>query len=334
MTIHFVKKIPNGDTKLRDVCGECGFISYKNPRVIVGAVSATPAGNIELIERDGRLTLPYDFMRFGETSKEAAARQAVGSAEHLLSFDEVPDAGIVVMTHRVQIQEAGTGHLFTPEAAMREVADQPAALHALNVFVNNIGKPRFSPGIMTHAFDKARLHLPDERILEPLKPCQGCDFDKGPTVKIVSGVLPIWQDKIMLARRAIEPRKGWWTLPAGFLEMNESLRAGAMREAKEETGADVSADELLVIYEIPKIGQVMTIFRGRMQSAAIEAGAESQDVQLFRWDEIPWSELAFPMVEEALNKHNRYRDARIIAPCHMLLTPVAPGQPPAPGVVL
>jgi ADP-ribose pyrophosphatase YjhB (NUDIX family) len=150
--------------------------------------------------------------------------------------------------------------------------------------------------------DRARLVCPD------------CDFVAYVNPRIVVGAVATWQDRILLAKRAIEPRKGYWTLPAGFLEVDETVAAGAVREAWEEAGARIAVEDLLGIYNVPRIGQVYMVFRARMLSPAFSVGAESEAVGLFAWDEIPWAELAFPAVQWSLHHYRERGDAQGCAP--------------------
>lgn len=132
--------------------------------------------------------------------------------------------------------------------------------------------------------------------------CAECGFILYDNPKIVVGSVPRWGDRLLLCRRAIHPRKGYWTLPAGYLELNESTTAGAEREAWEEAYARIQIEGLLAIYDIPRISQVQLIYRARLLDAAVAPGPESLDVALFVWDEIPWDELAFPSVHWALEQ--------------------------------
>ncbi|HTV88173.1 MAG TPA: NUDIX hydrolase [Stellaceae bacterium] len=134
--------------------------------------------------------------------------------------------------------------------------------------------------------------------------CAECGYILYDNPKIVVGSVARWGERILLCRRAINPRKGYWTLPAGYLELNEATGAGAEREAWEEARARIAIDGLLAIYDIPRISQVQLIYRARLIDAAVAAGPESLEVGLFGWDEIPWGELAFPSVGWALN-HER-----------------------------
>src|SRR5271169_2886996 len=134
--------------------------------------------------------------------------------------------------------------------------------------------------------------------------CAECGYILYDNPKIVVGSVTRWGERILLCRRSINPRHGYWTLPAGYLELNESASAGAEREAWEEANARIEIEGLLAIYDIPRISQVQLIFRARLLDAAIAAGPESLGVGLFGWDEIPWSDLAFPSIRWAL-QHDR-----------------------------
>jgi ADP-ribose pyrophosphatase YjhB (NUDIX family) len=118
----------------------------------------------------------------------------------------------------------------------------------------------------------------------------------------------VWQDKVLLCRRAINPRRGYWTLPAGYMEVRETSADGAVREAYEEARARIAIDDLLAVYNIPRIGQVHLFYRAHLTDPDIAAGPESLEVRLFGWHEIPpVEELAFPTVQWALA---HYREVR------------------------
>lgn len=144
--------------------------------------------------------------------------------------------------------------------------------------------------------------------------CQRCGFVDYQNPKIVVGSVALWKDKILLCRRAIEPRSGYWTLPAGYLEIGESAEDGARREAWEEACARLSLDRLLAVYSVPQISQVQLMYRARLESADIAAGPESADVGLFAWDDIPWPDLAFPTVGWALRHWRETMDKDDFAP--------------------
>lgn len=132
--------------------------------------------------------------------------------------------------------------------------------------------------------------------------CDACGFIDYVNPRIVTGVVAHADGRILLCRRAIEPRRGFWTLPAGFMELGESAEDGARREAREEACAELEIEALLGLYSVPRIGQVQIFFRARLLNAPA-AGPESLEVGLFAWEEIPWSELAFPSVPWALSHH-------------------------------
>ncbi|HEU0156209.1 MAG TPA: NUDIX hydrolase [Stellaceae bacterium] len=140
--------------------------------------------------------------------------------------------------------------------------------------------------------------------------CAECGFILYDNPKIVVGSVARWGERILLCRRSIEPRLGFWTLPAGYLELNESASAGAEREAWEEARARIEIEGLLAIYDIPRISQVQLIYRARLLDEAVEAGPESLEVRLFRWDEIPWDRLAFPSNRWALQHDQEARTTR------------------------
>lgn len=142
--------------------------------------------------------------------------------------------------------------------------------------------------------------------------CDRCDWVHYENPKaIVGSVVEAVVDgrsKILLCRRAIEPRHGFWTIPAGFMEEQETIEEGAKREAYEEARAQIDINALLATYSIPRISQVQIIFRATLTDMNFSAGSESLEVALFAWDEIPWSDLAFPSVHWALRHFDAVRD--------------------------
>ena len=141
----------------------------------------------------------------------------------------------------------------------------------------------------------------------PRRVCDGCGFVDYVNPKVVVGSVCTWEDRVLLCRRAIEPGKGYWTIPAGFLEERETTEDGARREAHEEAEADIEIEGLLALYNIPRISQVQLIYRARLRSPSVGAGVESLAVRLFAWDEIPWDSLAFPSVGWALGHFREVR---------------------------
>ena len=130
--------------------------------------------------------------------------------------------------------------------------------------------------------------------------CTDCDTIHYVNPRIVTGCLPVWQDRVMLCRRAIEPRRGYWTLPAGFLENGETIAAGAARETAEEANARVRDLELYTVFSLPHISQAYMFFRAELADLDFSSGMETLEVELFREEQIPWEELAFPVIKESL----------------------------------
>lgn len=139
--------------------------------------------------------------------------------------------------------------------------------------------------------------------------CRDCGFIHYQNPKIVVGSVAVWEDKVLMCRRAIEPRSGYWTLPAGYMELHETTEQGAAREAWEEARALLEIRDLFAVYNVPRISQVLMFYRARLLSPEIEPGPESTEVGLYRWDEIPWDRLAFPSVKWALNHYREIGEA-------------------------
>lgn len=141
--------------------------------------------------------------------------------------------------------------------------------------------------------------IPDGDTLERAV-CDACGMVHYQNPKIVVGCVPTYGERILICKRAIEPRYGLWTLPAGFMENNETAAEGAAREALEEANAKVEIEDLYTVYSIPNISQVYMMFRARLVDANVSPGAESLEVKLVTEDQIPWEELAFSMVKKTL----------------------------------
>ncbi|MEP3857927.1 MAG: NUDIX hydrolase [Porticoccus sp.] len=133
--------------------------------------------------------------------------------------------------------------------------------------------------------------------------CGHCDTIHYQNPRVISGCIPVVGDRVLLCRRAIEPRYGMWTLPAGFLENGETVLQGALRECWEEAMAKLNEPILSGIYDIPHINQVYILYRGVLHNGSYGAGDESLDVRLFSEADIPWEELAFPVITTALKHH-------------------------------
>ena len=130
--------------------------------------------------------------------------------------------------------------------------------------------------------------------------CKTCETVHYQNPKIVAGCLPIWENKVLLCRRAIEPQHGLWTLPAGFMENDETVQQAATRETMEEANARVELQELYSLLNLPHVSQVYMIFRSRLLDLDFKPGVESLETQLFNKDEIPWGEIAFKTIEHTL----------------------------------
>ncbi len=133
--------------------------------------------------------------------------------------------------------------------------------------------------------------------------CDACDTIHYHNPKIVAGCIPEWEGRILLCRRAIEPKAGLWTYPAGFMEIGEGTEEAARRETLEEAGAKVTIARLHSVLSLPHIAQVYLTFIGHLASEHFEAGQESLDVRLFERQDIPWDDIAFPVVKDALRRY-------------------------------
>lgn len=143
----------------------------------------------------------------------------------------------------------------------------------------------------------------------PRHVCRNCNTIHYQNPKMVVGCLPVWEDQVLLCRRAIEPKYGLWTLPAGFMENGEAADEGAMRETLEEAGARVEVIDLYTIISLPYIDQVYLLYRAKLLDLDFQPGEESLEVALFSEADIPWGEIAFRTVEETLKHyfHDRRR---------------------------
>ena len=144
--------------------------------------------------------------------------------------------------------------------------------------------------------------------------CPDCGFINYENPKIVVGAVALRDERILLCRRAIQPREGYWTLPAGYMELHETPDDGARREAWEEARAKLELRGLLAVYSIPRISQVQLIYLADLANADIAAGEESLEVGLFQWDDIPWEDIAFPSVHWALNHYAELEDTTAFVP--------------------
>ena len=174
------------------------------------------------------------------------------------------------------------------------------------------GVIQFPPARAIYVMDKrfccycgspTEMRIPEGDHL-PRRICPACEAVHYENPRIVVGCVPEAEDgRILICLRAIEPRRGWWTVPAGFMENGETLRAGAARECQEEALAQVDVGALLAVVDIPEAHQVHVFFRAKLLSEDVGAGPESLDVRLVRPDEIPWEDIAFPSTEYTLQRY-------------------------------
>ena len=142
--------------------------------------------------------------------------------------------------------------------------------------------------------------LPDDGDTRERAVCPECDTIHYQNPLNVVGTVPHLGDRVLLCKRNIEPRWGKWTLPAGFMELDETAAEGAARETDEEAGAQIEMEGLFTVISVPRVGQVHLFFRARLLSDRFDPGHETIEARLFREDEIPWDEVAFRTVKETL----------------------------------
>ena len=144
--------------------------------------------------------------------------------------------------------------------------------------------------------------------------CNDCGLIHYDNPRIVVGAVVGHEGKILMCKRAIEPRHGYWTLPAGFMEEHETTEDGAKRETMEEACADIRLLSLLAVYNIPRISQVQLIYKAELVTPDFAAGPESLEVALYDWDNLPWDDIAFPSVHWALNHYREVTDRDVFVP--------------------
>jgi ADP-ribose pyrophosphatase YjhB (NUDIX family) len=158
-----------------------------------------------------------------------------------------------------------------------------------------------------------KIPLGDQKIR---KVCTHCGTIHYVNPKVICGALALWEDKVLLCRRAIEPRYGLWTLPAGYMELFETMEQGAARETREESEAEVDIEQLYCMYNIPRIGQIYVLFKTQIKDGVFGAGEETLESRLFEENEIPWNDLAFPSVERTLRHYFEDRKNNVF-PMHL-----------------
>jgi ADP-ribose pyrophosphatase YjhB (NUDIX family) len=144
--------------------------------------------------------------------------------------------------------------------------------------------------------------LPDDGDTKNRAVCPECNTVHYENPLNVVGTVPVWGDKVLLCKRNIEPRKGKWTLPAGFMELDETASEGAARETVEEAGAQFEMQALFSVLSVPKVGQVHLFYLAKLTSDQFSPGYETQETKLFNESEIPWDEIAFRTVKVTLER--------------------------------
>ncbi len=159
----------------------------------------------------------------------------------------------------------------------------------------------------SHCGQAVSLRIPDDDNL-PRYICDHCGTIHYQNPKIIAGCLPVWdngdaENQVLLCRRAIEPRHGLWTLPAGFMENAETLEQAAERESVEEANANIDKLQLYTLISLPHVNQIYVIYRAKLCDKTFHPGVESLDVKLFDEQDIPWDELAFHTIHFTLQKY-------------------------------
>ena len=144
-----------------------------------------------------------------------------------------------------------------------------------------------------------KIPVGDTRVREV---CVKCNKIYYQNPKIIAGILPLFEDKILLCKRSIEPKKDFWTIPGGFMECDETLQEAALREANEEAGINPELGLLHTIYDLPKIGQVYFVFLGHCKDDRFECGEETAAAKWVTYEDIPWQDIAFLPVVFALKQ--------------------------------
>jgi ADP-ribose pyrophosphatase YjhB (NUDIX family) len=154
--------------------------------------------------------------------------------------------------------------------------------------------------------------LPDDGDTKPRAVCTACATVHYENPLNVVGTVPVWGDdgaQVLLCLRNIEPRRGKWTLPAGFMELGETTAEGAQRETIEEAGASIEIGPLFTLMNVSRVGQVHLYYRARLLNDHFDPGTETIEARLFNEDQIPWDEIAFRTVRETLERY--FADRRV-----------------------
>ena len=180
------------------------------------------------------------------------------------------------------------------------------AFTPLSTFVKPASKIKFCPS----CGGKVAHRLPDDGDNRLRAVCTVCNTVHYENPLLVVGTLPYTADgRVLLCKRAIEPRKGYWTLPAGFMELHETTSQGAARETDEEAGAQFDIGPLFSLLNVPRVGQVHMYYRATLLSDQFDPGFETMEARLFSEDEVPWDEIAFRTVAETLKRF--FADRRV-----------------------
>ncbi|HNB01314.1 MAG TPA: NUDIX hydrolase, partial [Nitrosomonas sp.] len=153
----------------------------------------------------------------------------------------------------------------------------------------------------SHCSAPVELRIPDGDSL-PRFVCGTCNTIHYQNPKIIVGCIPEWNNQILLCRRAIEPKIGLWTIPAGFMENQETLAEAAIRETNEEANANIEIGDLYAVYSLPHISQVYVLYRAKLIDTNFFPGIESQETKLFHEHEIPWGDIAFKVIHDSLKR--------------------------------
>lgn len=145
--------------------------------------------------------------------------------------------------------------------------------------------------------------VPDDGDTKERAICPACGLIHYENPLIVVGTVPVLGDQVLLCKRNIEPRWGTWTLPAGFMELGESLAQGAARETDEEAGANFTMGGLFTLINVPRVGQVHAFFHAQLKDAHFNPGTETIEAKLFAEADIPWDEISFPTVKQTLRRY-------------------------------
>ena len=168
--------------------------------------------------------------------------------------------------------------------------------------------------IMTYPLSPSLIKTVPDGDTHERSVCEHCGFVNYQNPKVVVGSVVRHEGKLLLCKRAIEPRRGYWTIPAGYMELHETPEDGARREAVEEANARLVLHSLLAVYTVPRLSQVQLIYRATFKIPEFSAGEESLEVGLFDWQDIPWDEIAFPTVHWALNHDRLVESGKEVGP--------------------